>query len=180
LRKLICIFVFLAGLSASAQAVPCPADGFVQNAAKAYMGAARNGSPQAFSSAAGRFTDLRRVALFALGQYRRDLPRGREDEYVTLARNFMGRFMAQNAGNFSTSNVDIVSCASGGGGLVVSARLGGEKTISFRLRGGGGSYRVDDMSVSSIWLVQAMRNKFTGVISSHGGDVTALMDWLRN
>jgi ABC-type transporter MlaC component len=180
LRRLIFSLIFVVGVSTSVQAVPCPADGFVQSAAKAYMGAARSGSPQAFSSAVGRFTDLRRVAFFALGQYRRDLPRGREDEYVSLARNFVGRFMAQNAGNFSTSNVDIVSCAGGGGGLVVSAKLAGEKTIAFRLRGGGGSYRVDDMSVSSIWLVQAMRSKFTGVISSHGGDVTALLDWLHN
>lgn len=180
LRKIICSLIFLAGISTSVQAVPCPADGFVQSAAKAYMGAARSGSPQAFSNAAGRFTDLRRVAFFALGQYRRDLPRGREYEYVSLARNFVGRFMSQYAGSFSTSSVDIVSCAPGSGGLVVSAKLGGEKTIAFRLHGGGGSYRVDDMSVSSIWLVQAMKSKFTGVIASHGGDVTALLDWLRN
>ena len=180
LRKIIYSLIFLVAVSTSVQAVPCPADGFVQSAAKAYMGAARSGSPQAFSSAASRFTDLRRVAFFALGQYRHDLPPAREAEYVALARNFVGRFMSQYAGNFSTSSVDIVSCAPGAGGLVVSAKLGGEKTIAFRLRGGGGSYRVDDMSVSSIWLVQAMKGKFTGVIASHGGDVTALLDWLRN
>jgi phospholipid transport system substrate-binding protein len=180
LRKLISSLILLVALSTSAQAVPCPADGFVQSAAKAYIGAARKGSSQAFVSAAARFTDLRRIAFFALGQYRRDLPRDHEDEYVALARNFMGRFMAQNSGSFSTSRVDIVSCAPGAGGLVVSAKLSGDKTISFRLRGSDGSYRVDDMSVSSVWLVQAMRNRFTRVISDHGGDVTALLDWLRN
>jgi len=160
--------------------VPCPAEGFVQSAAKAYITAAHNGTPQAFTSAAGRFSDLRRISLFALGQYRQDLPRGREEEYVNLSRNFMGRFMAQYSGSFSAGHVDIVSCNPGSGGLTVSAKLSSDKTISFRLRGGGGSYRVDDMSVSSIWLVQAMRSKFTGVIANHGGDVTALLDWLRN
>ena len=160
--------------------MPCPAEGFVQSAAKAYITAAHNGTPQAFTSAAGRFSDLRRISLFALGQYRQDLPRGREEEYVNLSRNFMGRFMAQYSGTFSAGAVDIVSCAPGNGGLNVSAKLSSDKTISFRLRGGGGSYRVDDMSVSSIWLVQAMRSKFTGVIANHGGDVTALLDWLRN
>lgn len=144
------------------------------------MVAANNASPQAFSSAASRFADLRGISLFALGQYRRDLPRAREAEYVSQARDFMGRFMAQYASKFSGTRVDITSCVPDTSGLIVSAKMAGGQTLTFRLRGSGGSYRVEDMSVSSIWLAQAMRSKFTGVISDNGGDVGALIDWLGN
>lgn len=180
MRRIFGSIIFLAVFATAVQASTCPADEFVQGAARAYISAARSGSPQAFTSAAGRFSDLRQISLFALGQYRRDLPRNRENEYVSRARAFMGRFMAQYGGQFSGGIVDIVSCSQGASGLVVGAKFSSDKTITFRLRGGGGSYRVEDMSVSSIWLVQAMRSKFTGVIADHGGDVTALLDWLGN
>ncbi len=152
----------------------------MHSAGNAFMSAASSGSPQAFASAASRFADLRRISLFALGQYRRNLPPGREGEYVSLARGFMGKFMAQYASHFSGDGISIISCDPGAAGLNVQAKLSGGQTIAFRLRGGGGSYRVEDMSVSSIWLAQAMRSKFMGVIAEHGGDVTALLDWLGN
>ncbi len=180
LRRLFGSLFFLVTLATAVQATPCPADGFVQSAGKAFIVASNSGSPQAFSSAASRFADLRSISFFALGQYRRDLPRGREAEYVSLARGFMGRFMAQYSSHFSGTRVDITSCVPGASGLVVSAKLIGGQTITFRLRGGSESYRVEDMSVSSIWLAQALRSKFTGVISDHGGDVGALLDWLGN
>ena len=52
--------------------------------------AAASGSPAAFASAAGRYSDLRSLSLFALGQYRKDLPKSREAEFLTLTRKFIG------------------------------------------------------------------------------------------
>jgi ABC-type transporter MlaC component len=180
MRRLFGSLVFSFLLAASAQASPCPADGFVKSAGNAFMNAANSGSPQAFTNAASRYADLRSISMFALGQYRRDLPPSREAEYVSLARSFMGRFMAQYASHFNGNSINITSCDASGSGLTVGAKFGGGESITLRLHGGSGSYRVEDLSVSSIWLAQALRSKFTGVIASHGGDVTALLDWLDN
>jgi len=40
-------------------------------------------------------------------------------------------------------------------------------------------YRVRDLNVSSIWLAQQLRSTFTGVIRRNGGDIGALMAFLR-
>jgi phospholipid transport system substrate-binding protein len=155
-------------------AAACPAEGFIQNAGAAFMGAARLGSAGAFTGAASRYADLHSIALFALGPYRRNMPKAREREYVNLTVNFIGRFMAQYASHFSGTGITITSCA----GNLVGTKLSTGQALTFRLRKAGASYRVEDVSVSSIWLAQTMRSKFTGVISHHGGDVEALMNWL--
>jgi phospholipid transport system substrate-binding protein len=168
------LFIFSAlTISASAKAAPCPSEGFIQNAGAAFMNAARSGSSGAFSNAASRFADLRSVALFSLGPYRKNLPKGREGEYVALTKKFMGSFMAQYASKFSGNGITIVSCA----GNIIATKLSTGQGLTFRLHGGS---RIEDVSVSGIWLAQTLRSKFVGVIRNNGGDVGALMSWLGN
>ena len=140
------------------------------------MTAANSGSANAFSSAASRFADLNAIAMFALGPYRKDLPRSRSGEYVALTRKFMGQFMAQYASKFSGNGIVITSCA----GNIIGTKLSTGQTLTFRLRKTGSNYRVEDVSVSSVWLAIALRNKFTGVISQNNGNIDALMSWLGN
>ncbi len=155
------------------QAEPCAAEGFVQDAGAAFMGAARSGSAGAFTGAASRYADLRGIALFALGPYRKDLPRSREGEYVALTKKFMGSFMAQYAEHFSGTGMTITKCA----GNTIATKLSTGQILTFRLQG---SHRIADVSVSGIWLAQTMRSKFTNVIKKNDGDVGALMSWLGN
>ena len=157
------------GFSPSAMAVTCPAEGLVQDAADAFASASRSHSAAAFSNSAARFTDMRALALFALGSYRSKLPSGSEGKYVSLAKVFMGRFMAQYSGRISNSDLTIVSCSP----QVVSARMGGS-SIVFKLAGS----RITDVSVSGFSVAHAMREKFTGIISDNGGDVKALINYL--
>jgi phospholipid transport system substrate-binding protein len=158
-------------IGSAASAATCPAEGFIQNAGAAFMGAARSGSAGAFTGAAARYADLNSIAMFALGPYRKNLPKGREGEYVALSKKFMGQFMAQYASRFSGSSIKITSC----NGNVIGTKLSSGQSLTFRLHGGR---RIADVSVSGIWLAQTMRSRFTGVIKSHGGDVGALMSWL--
>ncbi len=160
-----------------AKAGGCPAEKFIQSAGNAFMSAADSGTPQAFSSAAARFADLRSLALFALGPYRRNLEPGMESKYIARAKAFMGKFMADNASHFSGSAITITSCLPGSSGLVVGAKLEGGSSITFRLKG---AYRIEDVNVSGIWMAQTLRSKFTNVINTHGGDMNALMSYLGN
>lgn len=156
-----------------ASAATCPAESFIQDAGAAFMGAARSGSAGAFTGAASRYADLHGIALFALGPYRKNLPRSREGEYVALAKKFMGQFMAEYASSFSGTSIKITKCA----GNTVSTRLSSGQTLTFRLQG---ARRIADVSVSGVWLAQTMRSRFTGVIRNNNGDVGALMSWLGN
>ncbi len=170
---IICTLIFFA----PARAGNCPAEKFIQSAGSAFMNAADNGSPQAFSSAAAKFADLRSLALFALGPYRRNLDPGLEGKYVARAKAFIGKFMADNASHFSGSAITITSCVPNSTGLTVGAKLEGGSSITFRLRG---TNRIEDVNVSGIWMAQTLRSKFTSVISNHGGDMNALMSYLNN
>jgi phospholipid transport system substrate-binding protein len=177
LRALTAFLTFgLLALASPASADTCAAEGYIQNAGAAFMSAARTGSPGAFTNAASRFADLHSIALFALGPYRKNLPRGREGEYVAQTKKFMGRFMAQYSNKFSGSGITITSC----NGNMIGTRLSTGQSLTFRLRKTASSYRVEDVSVSSVWLAQQMRSKFTSVINRNGGDVNALMSYLGN
>lgn len=162
-------------LSGQAFADKCPAEDFVVSAGNAFLSAARAGSPQAFTSAASRYADLRSIALFALGPHRKLLSKAQEGQYVALAKAYMGRFMAKHASKFAGSGLKVVSCS----GNTVNASMDGGKRLMFRVSGGQGSYRVTDVNAASIWLAGQMRSTFVGVINRNHGDINALFTYLQ-
>jgi phospholipid transport system substrate-binding protein len=178
-KFIVCAFVFLSSIDYAA-ASTCPAEDYIQSAGQAFMSASRKGSAGAFSAAASRFGDLHALALFALGPYRKDLPKSRETEYVARARTFVGKFMAKYGSKFAGNSIAVTSCNEAAGGLIVGTKLSSGQSLTFRLRKAGGGYRVQDVSVSSIWLAQTMRGKFTGVMRENNGDIDALMSYLGN
>ena len=160
------------GLAAGspAMAASCPAESFVKSAGEAYDRAAASGSPSAFASAADRYSDLRSLSLFALGQYRKDLPKSREAEYLSLTRKFIGQTLQKHGSGLRGGELTVLDCASTGGGLTVTTRSASGKKIVFRLAKAGGGYTVKDVNMSGVWLAQQMRSKFTGTISRSGMD----------
>ncbi len=119
----------------TASATPaCDAAGFVAGAAgEAIDRAARAKSSAAFSAAAERYTDLRSISLFALGSYRKHLPKAREAEYVALTRSFIGRFMAEHASKVRAAELKITSCRGEPETLTVNATLEGGGRVIFKL-----------------------------------------------
>ena len=160
-------------------AAECAAEKFVTNAGKAMMGAARSHSPAVFAGVASRYADLGAIALFALGPHRKDLPPSRRGEYVTLTRGFIGRFLAGHAAKFNGTGIRIVECNGSGKTMTVAVRLTGGQRVIFRLHYTGKTYIVRDLSVSGVWLAQQLRSNFVGVIRKNGGDVAALLRYLR-
>jgi len=158
-------------IAGPARADSCPQQGVVQSAAQAFQSAARQGTSQAFVNAAARYTDLNGLALFALGQYRSSLKPGQQAKYISLARSFMGKFMADNANHIPNSPVSIVAC----NGNNVTAKFDSGGTIGFKLAGGG---KIADVTIAGISVAGAMRSKFTGVIANNNGDVDSLLTYL--
>ncbi len=165
---LIAIAFSIFGLLGPAVAGSCPAESFVKSAGQAYDRAAASGSPAAFASAAGRYSDLRSLSFFALGQYRKDLPKSREAEFLSLTRKFIGETLRKHGRGLSGGIVEIIDCDASGSGLTVSTRSASGKKIVFRLAKAGGGYTVRDVNMQGVWLAQQMRSKFTSTISRTG------------
>lgn len=163
--------------SAALADTKCEAAGFVRSAGQAYDRAASSGSAAAFASAAARYSDIRSISLFALGRYRKDLPKAREAEYLRLARQFIGETLKDHGSGFRGASLQITECKSSGGSVVVSARTSGGTKVVFRLAKSGGGYTVTDINMKGIWLAQQMRSKFVGTIS-RTGSIDGLLDYL--
>jgi ABC-type transporter MlaC component len=171
------VLAFAAGENAFAE-TKCEAAGFVRSASAAYDRAASSGSAAAFASAASRFTDIRSISLFALGRYRKDLPKAKEAEYLRLARQFIGETLKDHGSGFRGASLQITECKSSGGSVVVSTRTSSGTKVVFRLARTGGSYTVKDVNMKGVWLAQQMRSKFVGTIS-RTGSIDGLLDYLR-
>jgi phospholipid transport system substrate-binding protein len=157
--------------SFGAASAACPSEDLVLGAGKAFASASRSGSASAFLKAATRYTDTRGIALSALGPHRKKLSKSQEGEYLRLAQNFIGKFMSEYSNRFNTAGMKITTC----NGNTVTATAAGGRKIVFRVGGG----RLQDVNVSSIWLVGQMRSTFVGVINRNNGDINALLDYLR-
>ncbi len=169
----------LALAAGAAQAAPtCAATGFVTGAGAAIDRAARNRSPAAFSAATARYTDLHGISLFALGSYRKQLPKSREAEYMALTRSFVGRFMAEHSGSIHATGLRITDCKPQAANLLVSAKHDGGGKIIFKLVRTQSGYRIADLNLRSTWLAQQLRSHFTAVIRRGDGNIEALFKYL--
>ncbi len=180
-RSFSMIFMILLPLLATgprSEAAECPAGPFVKSAANAFLGAARSRSPAALSGVAARYTDLRGIAMFALGPHRGQLQKGDEARYVSMTRGFIGRFLAKNSGKISGGGLTIAGCSGPANAPTVTAQLGNGKRIVFKLSKTRNGYTVRDVSFSSVWLAQQLRSTFVGVVNRNGGSIKALYSYL--
>ena len=162
------LFVGFASPDAALAGKKCEAARFVRSAGEAYDRAASSGSASAFANAAARYSDLRAISFFALGRYRKDLPKAREAEYLRLTRQFIGETLKEHGSGFRGSTLEITECKGTGNDLVVTARTSGGTKVVFRLARAGGGYTVKDLNMQGIWLAQQMRSTFVGTINRTG------------
>ena len=172
------MLVFTMGESALAEKT-CEAADFVKTAGQAYDRAAGAGSASAFASATARFSDIRSLSLFALGRYRKDLPKSREAEFLKLTRQFIGETLMTHGSGFDGGSLMITECKQSGGNLVVSARNSSGTKVIFRLARAGGGFTVKDVNMKGVWLVQQMRSNFVGTIN-RTGSIDGLFAYLKS
>lgn len=158
-----------------AQAQSCPGANTVRSAAVSLIEAAHSGSPQAFAAVVDRYANVSRLAMFALGPYRRAMPEALRGEYVRLTRQFIGNVLASRAGSFVGGEFRIVACGSDGGYNYVESAAGGRRVV-WRLRGG----QIADVNVEGVWLAPQLRSNFVSVIRRSNGDIGALIQYLRS
>ncbi len=155
----------------------CQAGTFVNSAAISLMRAANNGSAGALTAAVASFSDINAIALNALGPYRNKLSKVRQGEYLQRAKVYIGKFLAENAKRFKGTGITIKSCRIAGGVLLVESRLGDGARVLWKIEERG-TYRVQDVNVQQVWLVQQLRTNFVYKIRQNHENVDKFVDQL--
>ncbi len=155
-----------------AHAATCAAGNVALKAGKAFVSAARNRSSSQFASALRSHTNMKRIALFALGKYRKNLPKSKQSQYVNLTSRYIARTLASFSKKFRASSVEVVRCR---GKTVVSRlkQLGGRppQKVLWKISGS----RVNDVNVQNVWLAQLLRSNFVSVMKKGGGNINVLL-----
>jgi len=165
-------FAMLAMSQPASAARSCAGSVAAKSAGKGFLAAARSGSPAAFSRALGRYVNMRRISFFALGRYRRKLPRSQYGRFVRLSRQYIARKLARYASSFRGGSLEVTRC----GRNLVETRLkpGGQRVV-WRMAGRG----IADVKISNVWLGVALRDHYASLIRRAGGDMRRFMAALR-
>jgi ABC-type transporter MlaC component len=158
---------------------------FVKDVSTQIISLANSGGGKAalrkrFASLISRYSDVRGVAMLALGSYRNSLPAGRRDEFVTLVGAYISAFFVYYIDEFQGTGLEIKSSASQGSSTVVDSRITKAGPVRWRIGGSGGGFRVLDINVRAIWLSLQLKQRFTDVLKHHEGNFEALFDELKS
>jgi ABC-type transporter MlaC component len=168
--------VLIAGLSGSrsnpAYAGTCAAGSLAERAGTAFVKAARSRSSSAFAGALRTHVDMRSVSLFALGRYRKQLPKAREGEFVNLTSSYVARTLASFSAKFRAESIKALRCR---GRTVESQliRLGGgvPQKVLWKIKSG----KVRDVNIQNVWLAQLLRSNYSDLLKKNGGNIDGLI-----
>ena len=128
--------------------------------------------------------DIPSIGTFALGQYAKQLPSSRRSEYFSLVEKFVTKVFLSRMTRAAVNTLEVKGSQSFGKDEVVTTNVtfsDGRPDLVFkwRVRPKGGGYKVVDISVAGVWLAVEQRSTFVSIISQAGGDVGALLSYLK-
>ena len=130
-----------------------------------------------------RNANIRAVARFALGKYRRRMPPELMQEYYRLVLDYIAGLFVYYRNDLAAQDIRAIKSSRRGRWTTVETELvfpGGKASKAlWRIYTGGGPLRVGDLNIKGIWLSLRMRDKFVSILNSSKGDFSALMRYLR-
>ena len=178
----------LTGSVSPATAAVDPAEGYVGKIADEVMSLANSGAKGTalrgrFASVLNRYVNLRNIANFALGPYRKKLSPGDRNEFYTLFNNYAAALFVYYVDDFKGSELQIISTSKQGKFITIVSAIkqngGGREQVRWRLVPAGGGYKISDINVKGVWLTIATKKRFGDVLNRSKGDFGALFAELR-
>lgn len=132
--------------------------------------------------------DIRRVGLFALGQYARLPTKEEKAAYFDLLGEFIVKVYLGRLTGYSDQEFLVTSSkekGKKGREVIVDSRIefaDGREPLAvdwWLLRNKDGSFKVFDVNVAGIWMAQEQRGTFSSHIRNNGGKFEALLAHLR-
>ena len=182
----------LVGLCAAILPIPVHArnhaEAYAEELGRKVLALARSGADdktlkRQFLELLTRNANIKAVARFALGKYRRRMPADLMQEYYRLVLDYIAGLFVYYRRDLAARDIRAVKSHTRGRWTTVETELvfpGGKTSKAlWRIYTGGGPLRVGDLNIKGIWLSLRMRDKFVSILNRSKGDFSALMRYLR-
>jgi phospholipid transport system substrate-binding protein len=134
-------------------------------------------------------TDIRRIALFTLGQARRTASPAQVEAFVDAFRNYAVSVYESRLKAYAGQYLKVVGGREHGpGDYIVQTILvdptgrteqqGEPIEVDFRVDNSAGRFVVIDVAIAGVWLALEERDQFTAFLEENGGNLGALVTHL--
>ena len=128
-------------------------------------------------------TDMRRVAIFLLGQYAAQAAPADLDAYVAVYQDYILSMYQSYFARYAGQSLHVrASRERAPGDYIVNTDMVGASQpmqIDFRVRTDGAKPVLVDFAIEGVWLALAERDQFLSVLAQNNGDIKALTTHLR-
>lgn len=133
-------------------------------------------------------TDMKRIANFTLGQYKRTATAQDQDAFAAAFQNYAIAVYQSYFAKYSGQTLRVTgSQQRAPGDTIVTTQMidpndkSGQQPlqVDFRILGENGKYVVIDFSVAGIWLALEERDQFSSFLGQHNGSIPTLISHLR-
>ena len=127
--------------------------------------------------------DIKKISLFILGPYRKNLKSSESSKYFNAIKNFISKVYAKRLSSYPSGNIKIIKVEEKGRrGIIVSSLINFNdrpNPISIDwwiLESSVSDYKVFDIRISGIWMAQEQRSTFTSFLSKNNGEIANLIN----
>ena len=127
--------------------------------------------------------DIKKISLFILGPYRKNLKPSESSKYFNAIKNFISKVYAKRLSSYPSGNIKITKVEEKGRrGIIVSSLINFNdrpNPISIDwwiLKSSVSNYKVFDIRISGIWMAQEQRSTFTSFLSKNNGEIANLIN----
>lgn len=134
-----------------------------------------------FRGIVDELADVPRITNFVLGKYARSITPAQRERFAKVFREYAQNVYETRLGDYHGETVKVTgSVVRKPGDVVVTTTISGGKlsdpvVASWRVLGGGASWKVVDVQVAGIWLAITQQQDFVSTIDNAGGNVDALI-----
>jgi phospholipid transport system substrate-binding protein len=198
-RRSLCAFVLavaacvgFGALPGQAQAARDPAaEQFVQSGAQrvisllAERGTSEAQKEAAFRGAINELADVPKITNFVLGKYARTITPAQRAQFAPTFRAYAERVYRNRLDDYHGETVRVTgSTVRKPGDVIVNTQVSGGQlsqpvSVSWRVLGGGGAWKVVDVQFKGIWLAITQQQDFVSTIDNAHGDIDVLIAQLR-
>jgi phospholipid transport system substrate-binding protein len=187
-----CVALLSAG--AATASTPPPAEAFVQANVQVGLSLLNNHTQstdqkrEQFERFILGLTDMKRIANFTLGQYRRTASQQDQDAFAAAFQNYAVAVYQSYFAKYSGQTLRVTgSQLRAPGDTIVTTQMidpndkSGQQPleVDFRVLSDGGRFVVIDFSVAGIWLALEERDQFSSFLGQNNGNIPTLISHLR-
>ena len=128
--------------------------------------------------------DVKTIGRVVLGRYWRAASAEQQDEYMELFKDMIVRVYTERLNEYSGQKFQVTNAYSldGKDSMVQSyivPKSGPKVRLDWRVRPAGDTFKIVDVIVEGVSMSQTQRSEFASIINRNGGNVDALLAYLR-